>query len=171
MPSYCEQDDLHPKCEQACHWVLAGAQAGATLSTLPRQRRALAGRGCCTTPRGTPDAPTHLPPVADEQPEEMIPGEIPAPVISLGNPDVVLHHLSAIAFGAADPGLAGRNFPPARAIPCGPPTIPSESPPEAVRPGEDLHLPASTNEANGPKHSTVGSALETADFQASCVGF
>jgi len=135
MPSYCEQDDLHPKCEQACHWVLAGAQAGATLSALPRQRRALAGRGCCTTPRGTPDAPTHLPPVADEQPEEMIPGEIPAPVISLGNPDVVLHHLSAIAFGAADPGLAGRNFPPARAIPCGPPTIPSESPPEAVRPG------------------------------------
>ena len=79
--------------------------------------------------------PTFHPLVADEQPEEMIPGEIPAPAISLGNPDVVLHHLSAIAFGAADPGLAGRNFPPARAIPCGPPTIPSESPPEAVRPG------------------------------------
>jgi len=115
--------------------------------------------------------PTFHPLVADEQPEEMIPGEIPAPAISLGNPDVVLHHLSAIAFGAADPGLAGRNFPPASAIPCGTPAISSESPPEAVRPGEDLHLPASTNEANGPKHSTVGSALETADFQASCVGF
>jgi len=79
--------------------------------------------------------PTFHPLVADEQPEEMIPGEIPAPAISLGNPDVVLHHLSAIAFGAADPGLAGRNFPPARAIPCGPPTIPSEPPPKAVRPG------------------------------------
>jgi len=115
--------------------------------------------------------PTFHPLVADEQPEEMIPGEIPAPAISLGNPDVVLHHLSAIAFGAADPGLAGRNFPPASAIPCGTPAISSESPPEAVRPGEDLHLPASTNEANGPKHSTVGSALETADFQASRVGF
>ena len=115
--------------------------------------------------------PTFHPLVADEQPEEMIPGEIPAHAISLGSPDVVLHHLSAIAFGAADPGLAGRNFPPASAIPCGTPAISSESPPEAVRPGEDLHLPASTNEANGPKHSTVGSALETADFQASCVGF
>ncbi len=43
-----------------------------------------------------------------DHPEEMISGEIPAPVISLGNRDVILRHLSAIAFGAADPGLAGR---------------------------------------------------------------
>jgi len=65
----------------------------------------------------------------------MIPGEIPAPAISLGNPDVVLHHPSAIAFGAADPKLACRNFPPASTIPCRTPAISSESPPEAVRPG------------------------------------
>lgn len=38
----------------------------------------------------------------------MISGEIPAPAISLGNRDVMLRHLSAIAFGAAEPGLAGR---------------------------------------------------------------
>jgi hypothetical protein len=43
-----------------------------------------------------------------DHPEEMISGEIPAPTISLGNRDVMLRHLSAIAFGAADPGLAGR---------------------------------------------------------------
>jgi len=43
-----------------------------------------------------------------DHPEEMISGEIPAPSISLGNRDVVLRHLSAIAFGAAEPGLAGR---------------------------------------------------------------
>lgn len=43
-----------------------------------------------------------------DHPEEMISGEIPAPSISLGNRDVILRHLSAIAFGAADPGLAGR---------------------------------------------------------------
>ena len=43
-----------------------------------------------------------------DHPEEMISGEIPAPAISLGNRDVILRHLSAIAFGAADPGLAGR---------------------------------------------------------------
>jgi hypothetical protein len=43
-----------------------------------------------------------------DHPEEMISGDIPAPAISLGNRDVVLRHLAAIAFGAADPGLAGR---------------------------------------------------------------
>lgn len=43
-----------------------------------------------------------------DHPEEMISGEIPAPAISLGNRDVILRHLSAIAFGAAEPGLAGR---------------------------------------------------------------
>jgi hypothetical protein len=43
-----------------------------------------------------------------DHPEEMISGEIPAPSISLANRDVTLRHLAAIAFGAADPGLAGR---------------------------------------------------------------
>ncbi len=43
-----------------------------------------------------------------DHPGEMISGEIPAPAISLGNRDVILRHLTAIAFGAADPGLAGR---------------------------------------------------------------
>lgn len=43
-----------------------------------------------------------------DHPEEMISGEIPAPAISLGNRYVILRHLAAIAFGAADPGLAGR---------------------------------------------------------------
>lgn len=43
-----------------------------------------------------------------DHPEEMISGEIPAPAVSLGNRDVILRHLSAIAFGAAEPGLAGR---------------------------------------------------------------
>lgn len=43
-----------------------------------------------------------------DHPEEMISGEIPAPAISLGNRDVILRHLCAIAFGAAEPGLAGR---------------------------------------------------------------
>jgi hypothetical protein len=43
-----------------------------------------------------------------DHPEEMISGEIPAPAISLANRDVMLRHLSAIAFGAAEPGLAGR---------------------------------------------------------------
>ena len=38
----------------------------------------------------------------------MIAGEIPAPVIGLGNRDVVQRHLNAIAFGTAEPGLAGR---------------------------------------------------------------
>ena len=115
--------------------------------------------------------PTFHPLVADEQPEEMIPGEIPAPAISLGNPDVVLHHLSVIAFGAADPGLAGRNFPLASAIPCGSPTISSESPPEAVRPGLRSSLAGVQESGQWSKTFTVGSAFETADFQASCVGF
>jgi hypothetical protein len=43
-----------------------------------------------------------------DHPEEMISGEIPAPSLSLSNRDVILRHLSAIAFGAAEPGLAGR---------------------------------------------------------------
>lgn len=43
-----------------------------------------------------------------DHPEEMISGEIPAPAISLGNRDVILRHLCAIVFGAAQPGLAGR---------------------------------------------------------------
>ena len=43
-----------------------------------------------------------------DHPEEMISGEIPTPAISLGNRDVILRHLCAIAFGAAEPGLAGR---------------------------------------------------------------
>ena len=46
----------------------------------------------------------------------MISGEISAPAISLGNREVILRHLAAIAFGAADPGLAGRmvEYPPPR---------------------------------------------------------
>jgi hypothetical protein len=43
-----------------------------------------------------------------DHPEEMISGEIPAPCISLANRDVILRHLAAIAFGSAEPGLAGR---------------------------------------------------------------
>jgi replicative superfamily II helicase/very-short-patch-repair endonuclease len=43
-----------------------------------------------------------------DRPEEMIAGEVPAPVVSLGNRDVLLRHLHAIAFGAADPGLSGK---------------------------------------------------------------
>ncbi|GAB4215213.1 MAG: DEAD/DEAH box helicase [Roseiflexaceae bacterium] len=42
-----------------------------------------------------------------DQPAEMIAGEVPAPALSLGNRDVILRHLSAIAFGTAEPGLAG----------------------------------------------------------------
>jgi len=38
----------------------------------------------------------------------MISGEVPAPSLALGNRDVVLRHLNAIVFGAANPGLAGR---------------------------------------------------------------
>lgn len=43
-----------------------------------------------------------------DRPEEMIAGEVPAPVVGLGNRDVVMRHLTAIALGAAEPGLAGR---------------------------------------------------------------
>jgi len=41
----------------------------------------------------------------------MIPGEIPAPAISLGYRDFVLHQLSAIAFGAADPRVRKPQLP------------------------------------------------------------
>jgi len=43
-----------------------------------------------------------------DRPAEMIAGEVPAPAVGLGNRDVVLRHLHALAFGAAEPGLAGR---------------------------------------------------------------
>ena len=43
-----------------------------------------------------------------DEPVEMIAGEVPAPIISIGNRDVILRHLNAIAFSAADPGLAGK---------------------------------------------------------------
>ncbi len=43
-----------------------------------------------------------------DKPQEMIAGEVPAPGVGLGNRDVVLRHLHAIAFGAAEPGLAGQ---------------------------------------------------------------
>ena len=43
-----------------------------------------------------------------DKPREMIAGEVPAPAVSLGNRDVLIRHLYAIAFGAAEPGLAGR---------------------------------------------------------------
>ena len=43
-----------------------------------------------------------------DQPREMIAGEVPAPALSLGNRDVIVRHLYAIVFGAAEPGLAGR---------------------------------------------------------------
>ena len=43
-----------------------------------------------------------------DKPREMIVGEVPAPAVSLGNRDVIVRHLFAIALGAATPGLAGR---------------------------------------------------------------
>lgn len=43
-----------------------------------------------------------------DKPAEMIAGEVPAPSVALGNRDVILRHLAAIAFGAAEPGLAGK---------------------------------------------------------------
>lgn len=43
-----------------------------------------------------------------DQPGEMIAGEVPAPALALGNRDVIFRHLNAIAFGAAEPGLAGK---------------------------------------------------------------
>jgi hypothetical protein len=43
-----------------------------------------------------------------DNPAEMISGEIPAPLLALGNRDVILRHANAIVFGATTPGLAGR---------------------------------------------------------------
>jgi hypothetical protein len=43
-----------------------------------------------------------------DRPREMIAGEVPAPALSLRNRDVIVRHLYAIVFGAAEPGLAGR---------------------------------------------------------------
>jgi len=43
-----------------------------------------------------------------DKPTEMIAGEVPAPALALGNRDTILRHLSAIAIGAAEPGLAGK---------------------------------------------------------------
>lgn len=43
-----------------------------------------------------------------DKPAEMIAGEVPVPGVGLGNRDVVIRHLNALAFGHADPGLAGR---------------------------------------------------------------
>lgn len=43
-----------------------------------------------------------------EHPEEMIAGEVVAPQLSLGNRDIILRHINAIAFGASEPGLAGK---------------------------------------------------------------
>lgn len=43
-----------------------------------------------------------------DKPGEMISGEVPAPASSLGNRDVLLRHIQAIAFGAAEPGLTGK---------------------------------------------------------------
>jgi hypothetical protein len=43
-----------------------------------------------------------------DKPREMIAGEVPAPALSIGNRDVLIRHLFAIVFGAAEPGLAGR---------------------------------------------------------------
>jgi very-short-patch-repair endonuclease len=38
----------------------------------------------------------------------MIAGEVPAPSLALGNRDVIRRHLAAVAFGASEPGLAGK---------------------------------------------------------------
>lgn len=43
-----------------------------------------------------------------DHPAEMIAGEIPAPALALTNRDVILRHIFAMAFGAAQPGLSGR---------------------------------------------------------------
>jgi hypothetical protein len=43
-----------------------------------------------------------------DRPEEMIAGEVAAPLVNLGNRDVLVRHLNAIALGASEPGLAGR---------------------------------------------------------------
>lgn len=43
-----------------------------------------------------------------DKPREMIAGEVPAPAVNLGNRDVIVRHLYAIVFGAANPGLSGK---------------------------------------------------------------
>jgi hypothetical protein len=43
-----------------------------------------------------------------DKPREMIAGEVPAPAVNLGNRDVIVRHLHAIVFGAANPGLSGK---------------------------------------------------------------
>lgn len=43
-----------------------------------------------------------------DRPTEMIAGEVAAPPVNLGNRDVAIRHLNAIAIGAAEPGLKGR---------------------------------------------------------------
>jgi hypothetical protein len=43
-----------------------------------------------------------------DKPREMIAGEVPAPALTLGNRDVIVRHLYAIVFGAANPGLSGK---------------------------------------------------------------
>jgi hypothetical protein len=43
-----------------------------------------------------------------DKPVEMIAGEVPAPTFALGNRDVIIRHLNAIVFGAAEPGIAGK---------------------------------------------------------------
>lgn len=43
-----------------------------------------------------------------DRPAEMISGEVPAPPLSLGNRDVLVRHLNAIALGSSEPGLRGR---------------------------------------------------------------
>lgn len=43
-----------------------------------------------------------------DKPGEMIAGEVPAPLFSLSNRDIAVRHISAIALGSSDPGLAGR---------------------------------------------------------------
>lgn len=43
-----------------------------------------------------------------DKPQEMIAGEVAAPAFGLGNRDIVLRHLNAIAIGASEPGLDGQ---------------------------------------------------------------
>ena len=43
-----------------------------------------------------------------DKPREMIAGEVPVPALNLANRDVIVRHLCAIAFGAANPGLSGK---------------------------------------------------------------
>jgi len=43
-----------------------------------------------------------------DSPAEMIAGEVPAPAVALGNRNVIIRHLNAIAFSISEPGIAGR---------------------------------------------------------------